>query len=153
MKRTMLAAVAVGLCFAASATFAQTMKSVAGTYTLVQVPTYGDKPRGQLILTADGRYTLVIRRDDLKPIAAGSRFKATPEEYKAIAEGSIAHFGSYSIDDGGKSITFNIETSTFAGWDGKPQKRPLTVKDKMLSYLVTAPSGGGGSSEVAWRRR
>ena len=150
MTRTLLLAALAALATGASA---QTMKSVAGTYSAVSVPAYGDKPQGQLILTADGYYVQLIRRAGLKPIAAGARTKGTPEENQAVVHGSNAHFGRYTIDDGGKAITFIVETATFPNWDGKPQKRPLKVSGDVLSYEVAAPSGGGKPGEVTWRRR
>lgn len=131
---------------------AQTMKSVAGTYTAVTVPAFGDNPRGTLILTANGRYAIVVGAAKLAPIASGARTKGTPAENKAVVEGSIAHYGTYTIDDKGKAITFNVEMSTFPNWDGKPQKRALTVKGETLSYVVTAPSSGGPANEVVWKR-
>jgi hypothetical protein len=85
-------------------------------------------------------------------IAAGARTKGTPEENKAVVDGSIAHTGRYTIDDGGKSITFHVETSTFPNWNGTTQKRPLTVKGDMLTYTVTAPSNGSAPNDVTWRR-
>jgi len=154
-RRSVLAAVAAGLSFAVLAVdgaSAQTMKSVAGAYTIAKTEAYGEKPRGQLILTAEGRYALVLRRGDLKPIAAGARVKGTPEENKMVVDGSIAHYGTYTIDDGGKSITFNIAGSTFPNWDGKPQKRPLKVSGDTLTYAVAAPSAGNKPGEVSWRR-
>jgi hypothetical protein len=144
----------MGLGFAvfAAGASAQTMKSVAGAYTIAKTAAYGDKPQGQLILTPEGRYTLVLMRGDLKPVAAGARTKGTPEENKMVVDGSIMHFGSYTIDDGGKSITFNVEGSSFPNWNGKPQKRPLKVSGDMLTYAVAAPSAGKKPGEVAWRR-
>ena len=38
--------------------------------------------------------------------------------------GSIAHFGKYTVAADGKTITFNIEASTFPNWDGTKFKRP-----------------------------
>ena len=70
----------------------------------------------------------------------------------AAAIGSIAHSGRYTIDDSGKSITFQVETSTFPNWNGTTQKRPLTVKGDMLTYKVMAPSNGDAPNEVTWRR-
>jgi hypothetical protein len=131
---------------------AQTAKSVAGTYTAVSVPAFGDKPRGQMILTPQGRYAIVVSRATMQKIASGSRTKATPEENKAVVEGNIAHFGSYTIDDGGKAITFHIETSSYPNWDGTTQKRPLKVKGDQLIYTVAAPSAGGPPNDVIWKR-
>ena len=93
------------------------------TYAPVTVPAYGDNPRGQLILTPDGRYSIVLARATMPKIAAGVRTKGTAEENKAVVEGSIAHVGRYTIDGGGKAITFHIEMSTFPNWDGTTQKR------------------------------
>jgi hypothetical protein len=154
-RRTMLTAVAVALPLAlvASEAAAQpTMKSVAGTYSAVSVPPFGDKPRGQMILLPDGRYSTVITRAKMNPIAAGARTKGTDAENRAVVDGSIAHYGTYSIDDGGKSITFNVEAGTFPNWDGKPQKRALTMKGDTLTYTVGAPSTGGSPNDVTWKK-
>src|SRR5580765_5235282 len=90
--------------FWAGSVFAQTMKSVAGTYSAVTVAAFGDKPRGQMILTPDGRYAIIVTRAKLAPVASGIRNKGTAEENKALVDGSISHFGKYTIDDGGKAI-------------------------------------------------
>jgi hypothetical protein len=141
-RRYALGVIAAAATALAGHAAAQTAKSVAGTYRLVTVPAYGDKPRGQLILTPDGRYSIVITRAEMPKIASGSRTKATPEEQKAVVDGSIAHVGRYTIDDGGKAITFHIETSTFPNWNGTTQKRPFSMKGDLLTYTVAAPSGG-----------
>src|SRR5262245_64290237 len=85
----------VSLAVAASAAVAQSVKTVAGTYTAVSVPAFGDSPRGTLILGADGRYALVIGRAKMPKIASGTRTSATAEENKAVVEGSLARYGRY----------------------------------------------------------
>src|SRR5260221_13979003 len=131
---------------------AQTMKSVAGGYSAVSVPAFGDKPRGMMILTANGRYTIVVGSASMAKIASGARTKATAAENKMVVDSSIAHYGKYTIDDGGKAITFHVEMATFPNWDGQPQKRALKVKRDTLSYTVTAPSAGGPPNDVVWKR-
>jgi hypothetical protein len=131
---------------------AQSMKSVAGTYTLVSSKAFGESPRGALMLGADGHYSAVLMRATLPKFASGSRTKGTDGEVRDVVDGSIAHFGKYTIDDGGKAITFHIETATFPNWDGIMQKRPLKVSGDLLSYTVPAPSGGGAASETVWKR-
>src|SRR6185295_8192772 len=129
----------------------QTAQSVAGTYSIVTVRAFGEDPRGQLTLGADGRYSILIARARLDKVASGARDNATPEESRMITAGTIAHFGRYTIDDGGKSITFHIETSTFPNWDGTTQKRALTVSGDTLSYVVpAAPVAGSQPSELVW---
>ena len=131
---------------------AQTAKSVAGAYTVIKIPAYGDNARGMLVLTPDGHYSIIAGRTTLPKFAAGARTKGTPEENKAVIDGSIAHFGKYTIDDGGKSITFTPVMSTFPNWDGAAQKRALKVAGDTLTYTVTAPSAGGPPNDVVWKR-
>ncbi|TMH42760.1 MAG: lipocalin-like domain-containing protein [Betaproteobacteria bacterium] len=151
-RRYALGVIAVAAAALAGNAAAQTTKTVAGTYSPVTVSAYGDKPRGQLILTPDGRYSIVLSRAEMPKIASGSRVKATPEENKAVVDGSIAHAGRYTIDDGGRSITFHIETSTFPNWNGTTQKRPLSLKGDLLTYTVATPSAGGAPNDAVWRR-
>src|SRR5258705_13333611 len=77
---------------------AQTAKSVAGAYSVVKIPAYGENARGMLVLTPDGHYSIVAGRTTLPKFAAGARTKGTPEENKAVIDGSIAHFGREPID-------------------------------------------------------
>jgi hypothetical protein len=140
-RRLTLAILAAVASSTALVAYAQSAKTVAGAYSPVTVPAYGDKPKGQMILTPD-----------LAKIAAGSRTQGTPEENKTVVHGSIAHTGRYTIDDGGKSITFRIDTSTFPNWNGTTQKRALKVSGDTLIYTVTTPSAGGAPNDVTWKR-
>ena len=155
MKRSMYAAAAVGMTFGffcAAASAQPTMKSVAGTYSAISVPAFGDKPRGMLILSPDGHYVSLVGRAKLSPVAAGARNKGTDAENKALVDGSIAHFGKWTIDDGGKFITFHVEMSSYPNWDNKPQKRPLKVSGSTLTYTVMTPSLNTAPIDVSWKR-
>ena len=79
------------------------------------------------------------------------RNKGTDAENKALVDGSISHFGKWSIDDGGKAITFHVDQSSFPNWDKKPQKRTLKSTGETLTYIVAAPSTGGAPNDVSWR--
>jgi lipocalin-like protein len=140
---------------------AQSAKTLAGAYSGVSfmttdaagktAPTFGDNPRAMMVLTPEGRYSIIVMRASLPKFASNSRVKGTPEENKAVVDGSLAHFGRYTIDEKDKSITFHVESSTYPNWDGAPQKRPFTVKGDEFSYKVPAASGGG-SAVVTWKR-
>jgi lipocalin-like protein len=151
-RRLTLAILAAVVSSTALVAYAQSAKTVAGAYSPVTVSAYGDKPKGQMILTPDGHYSIVLSRNDLAKIAAGSRTQGTPDENKAVVHGSIAHTGRYTVDDGGKSITFHIETSTFPNWNGTTQKRALKVSGDTLTYTVTTPSAGGAPNDAVWKR-
>lgn len=105
-----------------------------------------------MVLTPDGRYSIVVMRAGLPKFTSKSRLKGTSEENSAVVAGSIAHFGRYTIDEKDKSITFHVEASTFANWDGEAQKRPFSVKGDELIYKVPSPSTGMGTAEVTWKR-
>ena len=60
--------------------------------------------------------------------------------------------GAHTVDNGGKAITFHIETSTFANWNGTSQQRALKLEGDTLSYTVTQPSNGGAPNDVTWKR-
>lgn len=125
---------------------------IAGTYTVISTAAFGDHPRGQMILSPDGHYSIVLARTKLPKVAAGVRDQGTAAENKAIVDGSIAHWGRYQVDPQGQSIRFDVEGSTFPNWDGTSFERPYRLSGDQLIYTNTAPSGGGSSFEVVWQR-
>jgi len=149
------------LALAAGDVAAQATKSLAGTWALVsaistdasgkKTPTFGDNPKGELILTADGRYMIVITRADLPKFTANSRDKGTTEENKAVVQGSIAHFGKIVVNEADKTLTFQVEAATYPNWNGMSQKRSFTFSSDELRYHVPAASAGG-KADVVWRR-
>lgn len=142
----------LAFALAAGEATAQSITAVAGTYTLVSAKAFGANARGSLMLGANGRYSTVLSRATLPKFAGGSRAKGTAEENKAVVEGSLAHFGKYTIDDGGKAINFHVETSTYPNWDGTSMKRALKVAGDQLIYTVAAPSAGGPPNDTVWKR-
>jgi len=155
-----LGVLCLGVALAAGDALAQAAKDLVGTWTLVsainehggnKTDTYGPHPKGLLTVDANGRYVLVIARADLPKVASSNRTRATPEENKAIVQGSVAHFGTVSVNAADKTITFKIETSLFPKWDGTEQQRPFTITGDELTYTVPSASGGG-TATVVWKR-
>jgi Lipocalin-like domain len=155
-----LGVLCLGMVLSAGEVFAQTAKDLAGTWTLVSAVTeqggnktdiYGPNPKGILTVDANGRYVIAFARADLPKVASNNRTTATPEENKAIVQGSLTHFGTLSVNAADKTFTFKIETATFPNWDGTEQKRPFTVTGDELQYTVAAASGGG-TATVVWKR-
>ena len=91
-----------------------------------KVETFGPNPKGMLIFTADGRYSLQLIRPDLPKIASKDRLKGTAEENDAVAKGVLAHFGTYSVNEADGSFTLHVEASSFANDNGTDQKRIVT---------------------------
>ena len=153
---------AAALLFLAAATpaFAQS-DGLVGSWTLVssvveqggnRIEPFGPNPKGRLIFDANGRYAAMIARPGLPKLAADNRTTATPEEAKAIVAGSIAHFGSYAVNEADKTITFRIETSTHPNWDATEQKRTFAISGDELKYVGVSAVLGGASATLTWKR-
>ena len=160
---TVMALVFLGVMLPSGDAVAQqkTLKEqVVGTWTYVsvdivstngsRVPLYGPSPQGVASFDSNGHYILLTARSGLPKFASNNRNEGTPEENKAVVQGSIAHFGTYTVNDADKTITFHIETSTFPNWNGTDQKRPFTVTGDELKW--TTPASSGGSAEVVLKR-
>ena len=157
MKFPILAS--LGLLFLPTPAFAQASKDLVGSWTLVSstvqqgantLQPFGTDPKGALIFGADGRYVPMIARAGLPKFAGDNRMTGTPEEYRAIVNGAIGHFGSYAADE--TAITFRIATSTYPNWDGTEQKRVFKLTGDTLSYTVGNASVGGGAATLVWRK-
>ena len=116
-----------------------------------RVPLFGPNPQGQANFDSNGRYILMTARTGQVKFTSTNRLEGTPEENKAVVQGSIDHFGRYTVDEANKTITFQIETSTFPNWNGTEQKRPFTVAGDELTWRTPA-STSGGTAEVVLKR-
>src|SRR3979411_407725 len=56
---------------------------------------FGPNPKGIVIYSSDGYFSLMQSHADLTKLASSNRGTATPEEAKAVVAGSIAYFGRY----------------------------------------------------------
>jgi hypothetical protein len=155
-----IVAVCLGTVLFVGPNSAQSSNDILGSYTLVSAvmdlngnksDTYGPNAKGVLTLDANGRYVLVFMRASLPKFASNNRMTGTPDENKAIVQGSFASFGTYSINTAEKTIIFCIESATFPNWDGDEQKRSFTLSGDDLKYVVSAASGGGIAT-VTWKR-
>jgi lipocalin-like protein len=138
---------------------AQTAKDLVGTWTLVsndtvrpdgsRVPTFGPNPKGLIIFGGDGRFIYLLSRADLPKFETNNRSTGTPEEYKAVVQGSIATYGKYSVAD--KDLKLKVEHSTFPNWANTDQTRTFTVSGDELKWTNAAASGGG-VAELVFKR-
>ena len=112
----------------------------------------GPNPKGILIYTSDGHFVFVNTRSDLPKFASNSRDRGTPEEYKAVVQGSLAYFGTYSVNEADKVISVQIDGSTFANMIGTDQKRVVTsLTANELKFINPAPARDG-TLELVWKR-
>ena len=88
---------------------------------------FGDKPKGQVIFTADGRFSQVHVSSGLPRIASNNRLAGTDADNKAIVHGTLAFFGTYTVDEAKKTLTFNITASTYPNQGGTSQTRTIDL--------------------------
>jgi hypothetical protein len=50
-------------------------------------------------------------------IIAADRAKSTANNRTPVGQ-AIGYFGTYTVDEAAKTVTYHIERSTFPGWDG-----------------------------------
>src|SRR2546423_199820 len=114
---------------------------------------FGETPKGILIFTPDGRFAQIHVASDVPKFASGNRLTGTAEEYAAVNRRSLALFGSYTVDEEKKTVTFKIASSTFPNWEGEAQTRTI---DKLNAdeFVNTNPNvaGGRGSASNLYRR-
>jgi hypothetical protein len=141
MKALWLLAVGVVIAIGSTAAMAQPAKTLqeqlVGTWNFViaEITTtdgrkglpFGDKPKGMVIFTADGHFSQVHVAGDLPRIASNNRLAGSPEDNRAIVHGSLALFGTYSVDEAKRTLTFKIEGSTFPNQQGTSQTRTIDL--------------------------
>jgi Lipocalin-like domain len=143
------------------AAVAQTAKDLVGTWTNVsntnirpdgsKADVFGPRGTGIVIFESNGRYAIINVNPDIPKFASNNRAQGTAAENKAVVEGSIAHYGTYSYDAANKVINLKIEGSTYPNWAGTEQKRTIiTFAGDDLKWSVAASIGGTG--EVGWKR-
>jgi hypothetical protein len=109
---------------------------------------FGEAPKGLLVFTPDGHFSQIHVAADVPKIASNNRLTGTPEEYGAIMRRSISAFGTYSVDEDKKTVTFNIAASSFPNWEGEKQTRTI---DKLTAdeFVNTNPNVAGGRGSAA----
>jgi hypothetical protein len=117
-----------------------------------RTPAYGPHPRGLVIFSPDGYYSLQAMSDTRPKFAANDKLKGTADEYKAAVLGMISFFGRYTLDEEKKMLTLHLDASSYPNWDGTTQTRPITeFTDDVLTW-ITPVSSAGARAEVSWRR-
>jgi hypothetical protein len=111
-------------------------QQLIGTWNLVscdiQAPYCTNPPNGRQTFDASGQYTLVItgkgrtKTANNIPGVAG-RAATTPEEYRSIAQGVVANFGSWSLGEDNKTVTFKTDGALFPNAEGTERKATVSI--------------------------
>lgn len=160
--RTLFASAALTAGLIIPAFSQSTATNLAGTWTLVSLTLekdgtktdlYGPNPQGRLIHDANNHVVVVITRADLPKFAANDRTAGTSEENKAVVQGSLAYFGTDTVDEAAKTITTHIEGCTFPNWIGTDRKLSFNLNgDELDQRTLSVPSVGAGTAHLIWKR-
>jgi hypothetical protein len=82
---------------------------------------FGTNPKGVIIFSPEGHFSLFQSRSEVPKLASNDRAKATPDEATAVMAAAIAYYGTYSLNEADKTITVRLEGSTFANLLGGEQ--------------------------------
>jgi hypothetical protein len=142
---------------------AQTTQELVGTWILVSIQLekedgkrtdmYGPSAQGQQIFDTNGRFSLIITRSDVPKFASNNREAGTPEENKAAVQGSIAFFGTYTVDELAKTLTEHVETCSFPNFNGTDRNLSFSISgDELNSTTISKASTGTGNAYLVWKR-
>ena len=109
--------------------------------------------QGAATYTADGRFHFITTRSDAPKYASNDTARPSPEEAMAVASGSIAYTGTYTVDEPSKEIRLSIEASTFPNLVGAANQRRIVTSISTDEMKFTNPrTPSGVTFEFEWKR-
>jgi hypothetical protein len=109
--------------------------------------------RGAVTYTSDGRFFFITTRTDIPKLTSNDPARPTAEEAMAVAAGSIAYTGTYTLNESDKVMTAQVETSTFENLVGAPNLRRIITSLTDDELRFTNPRTPAGLTlEFVWKR-
>jgi hypothetical protein len=135
-------------------------EQIIGSWTLAQAVDihadgtksnpWGPNPKGAYMFGPDGRFTQMLFHSDLPKI--DNRMSGSPEQNKAIAQGVVAMYGSYTVDEPNKTIIVKFEGASFAKFVGTEGKRVITSINADEFRSMNPATSTGTRAESIWKR-
>jgi hypothetical protein len=155
------AAVSMVLALSTTGALAESLKdNLVGTWKFISSTsqrddgsaTWGHNPKGSLIFTQNGRFSLQIMRSDRPTYKSNTRMRGSLIENQATTRGTLSYFGTYEVNEPNHLLTFHIESSSFPNLNDTDQKRVLSLVDNDLKLENPAPSRGRPPTFQIWER-
>jgi Lipocalin-like domain len=120
----------IAIIFAMPASAQSVKDQLVGTWTLAQCNAPDFPPcagsNGIQVFDASGHYVTMVAargRPKVTPpneggAAGANRTGYTPEQYKSIAAGLFAQFGTWSVNETNKTITLHVDGALFPNIEG-----------------------------------
>ena len=116
------------------------------------VDRWGPNAKGMLMFDPSGRFMQTITRADLPKFAANRVDQGTAEENKAVMQGLIVLFGTYSLNESDKRLSMKIEGCSFPNLVGGTQTRTIIVLNANELKYMNPMTTTGAKAEVSWNR-
>lgn len=156
----------VGIALSTASAWAQgksTKDQITGTWSLVSYeaiaadgsrkPLFSPKPKGTLMLQANGRYAMIIVDPDRpKKWGGKSRANVSAEDLATAARGVVAQFGEWSVDEDGKTLIRKNEGGLNPLAAGREQLVQISVSGDELKTRDATSAFAGSAAETVWRR-
>jgi Lipocalin-like domain/LTXXQ motif family protein len=158
-----LSAIAIWLALLSTSAVSQQKSlkdQLAGVWTLVSCDStfpngtkqpYCGNSNGLLVLDAGGRYAMMTAKRDRPKFTTPNRLEAPAEEFKAAAQGLVAQFGTWSVNDTDKTMTRHIEGALFPNIEGTDDSTSFSLAGDELKLTNNQPTSGG-KLESVYRR-
>ena len=152
----------LGLVLSASGSSAQTAKDLIGAWLTVSVAVdqgdrklepFGPNAKGTQIYDASDRFATIVMRGDLPKVASNNMQTSTAEESLIIAHGSLAYYGTYTVNDVDKTVTVKIEGASFPNFAGTTQTRRFEISGDELTISNPTPAVGSAAKVVLKRAK
>jgi hypothetical protein len=118
-----------------------------------KIPQFTEHPNGIFIIATDARYSHHIMVPGRQKYASGNMWEGTPDEYRATAQGTLSHFGTYTVDEEAGTFTVSIQGSSYPNFEGIKQTRVIVeLTPEKLTYVNLVPAVGGGKIYAELRR-
>lgn len=111
---------------------------------------WGPSPKGTYMFDSDGHFAQMLLRSDLPKFK--NRAQGTAEQNKAVVQGSVAMYGTYSINEADKLLTVHFEGSTFAAFNGTEGKRTILSVTAEELRLTNPATSTGTRADSTWQR-
>lgn len=166
MRRSCLAAFLALTLLASSSAWAQATSvrdMLVGAWSFVSVVSqtddgrrgepFGASPKGIIIFTPDGHFSLFQSTAELPRLAANDRARATPEEAMTVVRDSIAYYGTYTVNEAAREFSLTLVGSTYSNLMGStPQRRIITTLTPTELAFSNPRTPSGMTLHTVWRR-
>jgi len=162
VKFALVALVGAALAYSSPARAASFKQQIVGTWMYAsveitksdgsRVQPFGAAPNGIAVFERNGHFAFIVTKADVPKYASNNRLSGTADEYQATVRGTLAQFGTYTVNPADHSLTLHIVGSSYPNIVGVDRKFIITAVTKTeLKWTVPAVTSGGSASTVLKR--